>query len=183
VNPVLITVEKLHSYIETELSDSVLEVKLRGLELMIRAYTHNNFQVRPIRSVCKTDGETVEGVHQLLRAGDTVEISGSFYNNGIYTVESVENGIAKLSGNIFPEEYFTVTKVEYPEDVVQGALNLLDWELNHRDKVGVQSESISRHSVTYFNMDGENSLMGYPKSLLGFLAPYKRARFGQGVHA
>lgn len=70
---------------------------------------------------------------------------------------------------------------EYPADVKMGVVNLLKWELNCRDKVGVASESISRHSVTYFNMDGDNSVMGYPKSLLGFLKPYKRARFGQGV--
>ena len=70
---------------------------------------------------------------------------------------------------------------EYPADVKMGVVNLLKWELNCRDKVGVASETISRHSVTYFNMDGDNSVMGYPKSLLGFLRPYKRARFGQGV--
>lgn len=173
----LISVEKLHSHINTELSDSVLESKLRGLELMIRAYTHNNFQVRSIRSSCHTDGESVTGIHEFIRAGDTVEISGSFYNNGVYTVESVNGETAIFSGRLFPEEYFTVTKVEYPEDVVLGAVNLLDWELNRREKVGVQSETISRHSVTYFNMDGGNSSMGFPSSLLGFLEPYRKARF------
>ena len=45
------------------------------------------------------------------------------------------------------------------------------------EAVGIQSETISRHSVTYFNMDGDNSSMGYPKSLLGFLNPYIKARF------
>ncbi len=30
---------------------------------------------------------------------------------------------------------------------------------------------------TYFNMDGDNSVMGYPRSLLGFLKPYMKARF------
>nr|DAK71504.1 MAG TPA: hypothetical protein [Caudoviricetes sp.] len=30
-------------------------------------------------------------------------------------------------------------------------------------------------------MTGDNSLMGYPKALLGFLKPYKRARFGRGI--
>ena len=59
--------------------------------------------------------------------------------------------------------------------------NMMKWELNNRDKVGVASETISRHSVTYFSMDGDNSMMGYPRSLLGFLRPYKRARFGGGI--
>ena len=72
---------------------------------------------------------------------------------------------------------------EYPADVKMGVVNLMKWELNNREKVGVSSETISRHSVTYFNQDGDNSVMGYPKSLLGFLRPYMRARFGRGVRA
>lgn len=70
---------------------------------------------------------------------------------------------------------------EYPMDVKMGVVNLMKWELDNRDKVGVQSETISRHSVTYFNMDGDNSVMGFPKALMGFLKPYMRARFGQGL--
>ena len=70
-----------------------------------------------------------------------------------------------------------VTKVEYPVDVVMGVVNMLQWDLSNRKKVGIQSETISRHSVTYFNLDGDNSTIGYPKSLIGFLNPYKKARF------
>lgn len=173
----LISVEKLREYIETDLSDSVLEAKLRGLELMIRAYTHNNFQKRNIRSVCTSDGNTVNGLHNFINIGDTVEISESFVNNGVYTVESVNNGIGKFKESIYPEEFFKVTKVVYPDDVIFGVIDLLKWEINNRDKVGVQSETISRHSVTYFNMDGSNSVMGFPTSLLGFLTPYRKARF------
>ena len=70
---------------------------------------------------------------------------------------------------------------EYPMDVKMGAVNLMKWELNNRDKVGVASETISRHSVTYFDMSDVNSAMGFPKALLVFLKPYKRAQFGQGL--
>ena len=70
-----------------------------------------------------------------------------------------------------------VTKIFYPMDVKMGVVNMLKWDLENRDKVGIQSETISRHSVTYFNMDGDNSTMGFPKSLLGFLKPYMKARF------
>jgi hypothetical protein len=69
----------------------------------------------------------------------------------------------------------------YPMDVKMGVINLLKWEVTNRDKVGVASESISRHSVTYFDMTGDNSTMGYPKALMGFLKPYMKARFGQGL--
>ena len=70
---------------------------------------------------------------------------------------------------------------EYPMDVKMGVVNMMKWDLNNRDKVGVASETISRHSVTYFNMDAGNSVMGFPVSLLGFLKPYKKARFGRGI--
>ena len=62
------------------------------------------------------------------------------------------------------EDLVLVTKVEYPADVKMGVVNLMKWEMEKRDKVGIQSESISRHSVTYYNMDGDNTVMGYPKS-------------------
>ena len=66
---------------------------------------------------------------------------------------------------------------EYPMDIKMGVLDMLKWDLENRKKVGIQSETISRHSVTYFNMDGDNSTIGYPKALVGFLKPYKKARF------
>ena len=70
-----------------------------------------------------------------------------------------------------------VTKVWYPPDVRIGVVNMLRWDIENRAKVGIQSETLSRHSVTYFNMDGDNSVMGYPKSLLGFLKAHMKARF------
>ena len=70
---------------------------------------------------------------------------------------------------------------EYPMDVKMGVVNLLKWELDMRDKVGVASESISRHSVTYVDQTGANTLLGYPVALMGFLKPYKKARFGRGI--
>jgi len=66
---------------------------------------------------------------------------------------------------------------KYPADVKMGVVKLLKWALENPDKVGIQSETISRHSVTYFDMTGDNSTMGFPKFLLGFLKPYHRARF------
>ena len=42
---------------------------------------------------------------------------------------------------------------------------------------GVKSETLSRYSVTYFDQDANNQVMGYPVALLGFLKPYMKARF------
>lgn len=117
----LMTVEELREFIQTDETDAVLEAKLSALELMVKGYTNNTF-----------------------------------------------NRILAETG-------------EYPADVKMGVVNLLKWEMTNREKVGVQSESISRHTVQYFDMGRDNSEMSYPVSLLGFLQPYCRARFGQGV--
>lgn len=70
---------------------------------------------------------------------------------------------------------------EYPMDVKMGVVNLLKWELTGRDKAGIASETISRHSVTYRDETTMHFTNGYPSSLMGFLLPYKRARFGRGI--
>lgn len=94
-------------------------------------------------------------------------------------LQALEITIQRYTNNDF-KRHLTADG-DYPMDIQMGAVNLLKWDLERRDKVGVASESISRHSVTYFDMSKDNSAMGYPSALLGFLKPYKRARFGNGV--
>lgn len=156
--------------------DQVLEMKIQALEMMIRSYTNNNFQNRNIRFECSVSNQILDLSTSFLKIDDTVQISQSLYNDGIYTIKDISKGI-KLDKELYDEEKVLVTKIEYPNDIVVGCVNLMKWDMNNRDKVGVASETISRHSVTYFNMDGDNSIMGYPKSLIGFLKPYMKARF------
>lgn len=95
----------------------------------------------------------------------------------MYKIIEISVNNVKVDMDLFSVPYNLVTKIEYPDDVKEGVINLLSWEIENRKKVGVKSESISRHSVTYFDLDASNQVMGYPVSLLGFLAPYKKARF------
>ena len=118
----ILTVEELHKYMETDESDEVLEAKLSALEVAIKGYTNNNF-----------------------------------------------NRVLAQNGG------------EWPMDIKMGVVNLMKWDDQSRDKVGVSSETISRHSVTYESLTEDNTAMGYPKVLTGFLRPYMKARFGQGV--
>ena len=163
-------------------SETVLQRKLDSAEHLVRAYTNNNFQNRAVRfraasltSELITDETAVLG---FLRTGDTVEISQSEVNDGLYTVKMVNAGRGiSVSRDLFPVDYNLVTKVEYPADIKEGVINLLIWDVQNRGKVGVKSETLSRHSVTYFDLDVSNQLMGYPVSLLGFLTPYVKARF------
>lgn len=155
-----------------------LKRKLKSIEQAIRSYTNNNFQDRDYRRTADIIGGSfyVEALNPF-EVGDTVQISESGLNKGLYTVESVGDSYFTVEESVKDENDVLVTKIKYPEDVIDCAFNLLAWEINNRDKVGIQSETLSRHSVTYFNMDGENSTMGYPKSLLGTLKPYKKVRF------
>lgn len=173
----IISVEKAKEHLKTDMEDSVLEAMLQALELAIRGYTNNNFQNRGIRYKCPVVAQELYLKDHVFKVGDTVQISGSFYNDGVYTITEVEEDFIVLNEKLVGEPDVKVTKVVYPKDVQMGALDMLKWKLENGDKVGVQSETISRHSVTYFNMDGDNSIMGYPKSLLGFLKPYMKPRF------
>ena len=65
----------------------------------------------------------------------------------------------------------------FPAPVQEGIIKLLSWDIQFGGKTGIQSETIGRHSVTYTGTDSADRVFGYPASLLGFLKPYKKARF------
>lgn len=172
----IISVEELKKMSKfANYEDVELERKMQAIEQAIRSYTNNNFQDRNKRIECASLNGVLQKTSPYFSIGDTLEISKS-NNAGLYVITEIGEVVA-LDGALYDEPYNLVTKIVYPVDIVEGALRLLEWNLTHSDKVGVQSETISRHSVTYFNMDGDNSIMGYPKSLFGFLKPYKKARF------
>ena len=173
----LMTVKQLKDYINTDENDTTLGGKLQALESLIRNYTHNNFQLKNIRSRSEILDGSILNPPEHISVGDTIQISDSLLNNGIYTVTEISETGITVDGELLDCKKNLVTKIHYPPDVIMGTVNMLKWDIENREKVGIQSETISRHSVTYFNMDGDNSVMGYPKSLLGFLKPYIKARF------
>lgn len=181
----ILTVSELRQYITTDETDQVLEAKLQALELLIRAYTNNNFQIRAFRAVAVA---VAEGNKLLFnspvpfKVDDTLQLTESdFMQDELVTVSAIDNSSITVSGELSDESGVVVTKVKYPMDVKMGVVNLMKWELNNREKVGVASESISRHSVTYVDQTGDNTIMGYPVALMGFLKPYRKARFGRGI--
>ncbi len=178
----IMTVDELRQYINTEEEDSGLEARLSALELLIRAYSNNNFQAVGYRcdAVISNGTFVVDGLTPF-SAGDTVQVSTTSFNDGLYTVKDTDVSSFTVNESVRNEGKVLVTKVVYPMDVQMGVVNMIRWDMGHRGKVGVSSETISRHSVTYFDMEKDNTDMGYPIALLGFLRPYVRARFGQGV--
>ena len=121
----LMTVDELRQYIQTEETDQVLAARLSALELTIRNYTNNTF---------------------------------------------TKNGV-----------------VEYPADVKLAAANILKWQLKNEaaatgdtSKKDIQSETLSRYSVTYAADASEADIsadFGVPKKLVACLKFYKKARF------
>lgn len=159
------------------ISADVLQQKLEAVEDLIRSYTNNNFQNRYIRLNGSSDG-CLYGFHPFLKVNDTVQITES-PNNGLYVIKEIDsdNNTITLDRDLYPVDNNRVTKVEYPAAIIGGVINLLIWDVQNRDKVGIQSETLSRHSVTYFAQDDNNQVLGYPAALLGFLKPYIKARF------
>lgn len=180
----ILTVEELKKYITTDEDDDVLEAKLQAIELLIRGYTSNSFHVHGFGRLT----DIVGGIFTLdetapYEAGDTVEVSGSVMNDGLFTVKEASGDTFTVNEKTYDEIDAYVCKVVYPMDVKMGVVNMMKWDLNNRDKAGVASETISRHSVTYRDETETNFTNGYPTSLMGFLKPYKKARFGRGIRA
>lgn len=182
----IMTVDELRQFVTTDEADQALEARLQALELLIRAYTNNNFQKRAFRAVAVAMADNnqllLKGANPF-KTGDTLQVTESELNAGLVTVSTSSNDVITVKESLYDESGVVITKVVYPADVKLGVANMLKWQLENGDKVGVASETISRHSVTYFNMDGDNSTIGFPKALTGFLRPYMKARFGQGLRA
>lgn len=178
----IISVEELRQHITPTEDDVVLEFKLKALEQSIRRHTQNNFQHRGFRREADIVGSVFK-VNALppFNPGDTVQVSQCELNKGLYTVAEVTDSTFTVKEPVTDEKDVLVTKVVYPHDVKMGVIELLKWKQNQGEKVGIQSETISRHTVNYVSMDKDNALLGYPKSMLGFLQLYMQPQFGEGI--
>lgn len=157
-------------------SDEKIDRKLKAIEQTIRAYTNNNFQDRGFRIY----GDIRSGVFMSeslipFAVDDTIQISMSRFNGGLYTVaEITDDTTFTVNEETHDEDDVMITKIKYPADVLDCALNLLEWEVDNRGKVGIKSETLSRHSVTY--EDSASMFRGYPKGILNSVWDYRKAR-------
>lgn len=160
-----------------EIDDDLLTRKLSVIESAIRSHTNNNFQNRLVRF----NGAIVDGKilweTGYLSVGDTIQISDGI-NKGLYTIKSVSDTI-ETNEPLYDYPMQLITKIEYPIEVIEGAIDLLDWELLQKGKenTGVASETISRHSVSYVQRTDDNTIKGYPIELFNFCDDYMKARF------
>ena len=154
-----------------------------GLETMVRKLTNNNFQLIKFRiRGLGLSGSTIKansGRLDIFQTGDTIEINGTDYNNGLYVVESVSDDAITIRGDFITETNSgaIATKVSYPADVLTGIKKLIAYDAKMRDKAGIKSETVARWSVTYYDVTAAESSEGYPVSLLGFLDKYRKLRW------
>lgn len=166
-------VKKIDKFKDYKIED--IERKLKKIEYAIRSYTHNKFLSKGIRFNAEVENNIILFNTQYIKKNDTVLIKNEFCKD-IFTIsEIVESGL-KIKEDIINSKNNLIVKVIYPIDVIEGALNVLEWDLKMRNKVGIKSETISRHNITYYDNDSNNTINGYPVSLFGFLKPYRKVR-------
>lgn len=87
-------------------------------------------------------------------------------------LDVAEAAVKAYCNNTFPARRFPDG---LPLDVQMGIVQMVAWQLGAGSKIGIASETLSRHSVTYAQ-NAEDSIMGYPRSIMGFCKPYRRAK-------
>lgn len=171
-------IDELRSYINSKKTDAELEAKLEAIELAIRKYTNNGFRnIAYRRTADIVGGIFVTDALVPYEVGDTLQITTPGLNfEKLVTVTSVDDSIFTVDKKVYDESNLLISKVEYPADIKMGAIEMLKYDLDKREKQGIQSESLSRYSVTYAQQTEDNTSIGYPKSVVSFLKPYCRGR-------
>lgn len=167
-----------------EIDISITQEDLDGFEQSVRALTNNNFQNRKVRltnvEIAKPNIIRSQTIVKGMRTGDTLEINYSDFNDGLFVVESILDNEIKVKGAVFFSEKMKgviVTKVEYPADIKQSIKKLIAYDKKMAGKIGVKSETISRMSTTYYDVNTSENTDGYPASLLSFLKKYEKMRW------
>jgi len=180
----IMTVAEFREHVDTDAPDATLEARLQAIELFIRKHTNNSFQLKGTGRIADVVGGLfmVEAMNPY-KVGDTIHVSGSEKNDGLYTIKEADDHTFRVNETTRDEIDIFVTLVDYPADIKVGVMELMKYDVENRKKVsaGIQSETISRHSVTYKVPDASDTVRGYPQHLMGFLDGYMKARFGQGV--
>ena len=161
-------------------SDAQLPRKLEAVEHRIRAFTRNRFQVRSARIEARSKGGVLLGASSFFKLEDTVQITCSGINDGLYVVKAIDllQEVMEFDHPLANASTNRATLVRYPPDVVAGAIGILEYEkAAPLSKASVASETISRHAVSYRAVSAADSLAGYPPEVTAFLKPYMKACF------
>lgn len=167
-----------------KLDSDITQDDLEAFESSVRELTNNSFQNTYVRfKGVEFVAENIILVKKQitgLRIGDTIEINYSHYNDGLCTVKDLQGKQITVEGASFylaDSGKSMVTKVEYPADIKRGIKKLIQYDKKMTSKVGIKSETISRMSITYYDVNAAENTEGYPSSLLSFLKKYEKMRW------
>lgn len=167
-----------------KLDPDITQDDLDAFESSVRELTNNSFQNTYVRfKNVDFVAENIMSVKEKivgLRVGDTIEVNYSHYNDGLFVVDEIQGKQITVEG----EPFFAansgrsmVTKVEYPADVKRGIKKLVEYDKQMAGKAGIKSQTISRMSTTYYDVNAAENTDGYPASLLSFLKKYEKMRW------
>ena len=163
---------------------NVTQEDLDAFEVAFRSLTNNSFQNKHIRfKDIEFVGENLIAVKDPIvgiKTGDTIEVNYSHYNDGLHVVEEIAGNQIKVQGTPFfvaNTSGSMITLVQYPADVKAGLKKILSYNLKMADKIGIKSESISRMSTTYYDVNASETVDGYPAAMVSFLKKYEKMRW------
>ena len=166
------------------IDDSITQEDLDALETSVRELTNNNFQNVHIRfKGIEFVGNNLIAVNDPivgLKVGDTIEVNYSHYNDGLHVIKSIDGKQITVQGTPFfvaNTGGSMLTLVKYPADIARGIKKLIAYDKKMASKVGIKSESISRMSITYYDVNASETVDGYPAALVSFLQKYEKMRW------
>ena len=173
------------SLIEARAIDAAINQEdLDALETSVRELTNNNFQNVHIRfkgiEFMANNLIVVNDSIVGLKVGDTIEVNYSHYNDGLFVIEEIAGKQIKVQGTPFfvaNTGGSMLTLVQYPADIARGIKKLIAYDKKMASKIGIKSESISRMSTTYYDVNASETVDGYPAALVSFLQKYEKMRW------
>lgn len=163
---------------------NITQDDLDAFESSVRELTNNNFQNTHVRfkDVDFVSENTILVKESIigLKKGDTLEVNYSHYNDGLYVVDEIDGKQIKVQGELFfvaNSGQAMATLVQYPADIKRGIKKLIEYDKKMAGKVGIKSETISRMSTTYYDVNATENTDGFPSALLSFLKKYEKMRW------
>lgn len=161
---------------------TLTQADIDALEQKVRTLTNNKFHHQYIKSYnLAIQDNYVTSAYELIgfKVGDRVEIVGTKFNDGLYTITDLDEHTLTLDKDLTneTEKYAFVTKIDYPVDISQGLKEVIKYQSKMANKVGVKSERVSRTSVTYNDVNTADNKEGIPSSYWSFLNKYRKLRW------
>ena len=176
---------------------NITQDRLDAYEAAIRQLTNNRFQIVTVRSVGFTAAGatlTFDPPHPPnlaemeatwlpdgVEVGDTVQIGATVVNDGLYVIESLTDDSITLNRPVRKDGHYgrgLVTLVVYPADIKEGVRRLIKYDKTMMAKMGIKSESISRMSLQYYDVNARETVNGYPANLMSFIRKYTKIKWG-----